>query len=173
MNRLANLERFNNLIHCQLPRIMYCLGCGIDIPDSEDVAMMWRWLLEEDYQSSIDSQDIDTILSGADGLRAPKMCRKCFYAYEKLVEAQNSIRDNLRKAAEALDLCSQFATSLPKRSRLARPLFQPAHVQSSEPTTSLTPQKLWYVCMYVYVYYYTIITLTNHFYSTYRSMLVT
>ena len=146
MNRLANLERFNNFIHCQLPRIMYCLGCGIDIPkanerraldnpDAEDVAMMWRRLLEEDYQSSVDSQDIDTILSGADGLRAPKMCRKCFYAYEKFIEAQNSIRDNLRKAVEALDLCSQFATNLPKRSRLARSLFRPAHVQSSEPTT--------------------------------------
>ena len=123
VNRLANLERFNNLIHCQLPRIMYCLGCGIDIPkgnerraldnpDAEDVAMMWRRLLEEDYQSSVDSQDIDTILSGADGLRAPKMCRKCFYAYEKFIEAQNSIRDNLRKAAEALDLCSQFVLSI-------------------------------------------------------------
>ena len=71
MNRLTNLERFHNLIHCQLPRIMYCLGCSIDIPkanerraldnDAEDVAMMWRRLLEEDYQSSVDSQDIETI----------------------------------------------------------------------------------------------------------------
>ena len=128
---------------------------------------MWRRLLEEDYQSSVDSQDIDTILSGTDGLRAPKMC---FYAYERFIEAQNSIRDNLRKAAEALDLCSQFATNLPKRSRLARSLFQPAHVQSSEPTTH-SPEVV--VCMYVYVYYYTIITLTNHLYYTYRSMLVT
>ena len=43
------------------------------------------------------------------------------------MEVHNSKRDNLRKAAEALDLCSQFATNLPKRSRLARSLFQPAH----------------------------------------------
>ena len=77
------------------------------------------------------------------------MCRKCFYAYEKFIEAQNSIRDNLRKAAEALDLCSQFATNVPKRSRLARSLFQPAHVQSSEPTTH-SPEVV--VCMYNYSY---------------------
>ena len=85
---------------------MYCLGCGTDIPkanerraldnpDAEDVAMMWRRLLEEDYQSSVDLQDVDAILSGTDGLRAPKMYTKCFDAYQKCIEAQNSIRDNL------------------------------------------------------------------------------
>ena len=61
-----SVERFNNLIHCQLPRIIIASGVvsifqALDNPDAEDVAMMWRRLLE-DYQSSVDSQDIGNSL---------------------------------------------------------------------------------------------------------------
>ena len=114
--------------------VVLCLGCGnavsrpddrraLDAPAGQDVLNLWMVLLEneaQDVQLCTDV-DINTIVNGRDQQRLPKMCRKCFNGYRRVLESMEIIRRNLLKAAESLKL---FSTSpfelLPPSKKKAR-----------------------------------------------------
>ncbi len=92
---------------------MYCLGCGSDIANKPEdrrdikangkISAVWKAFLDKESEDH-DSISVDNILSGRDSQRAPKMCRKCFYAYDKYIKLQDTILENIRKASDVLEL---------------------------------------------------------------------
>ena len=125
---------------------MYCFGCDIyvpktndrralDSPEAEDVVIVWRAFLgDEEQQISVDI-DVDVILKGGDSKRQPKMCRKCFYNYKKYFESHQTLQKKLRKAGEVLELfpCSTLPLLVPasKRPKYSKSLSWPTRDQSS------------------------------------------
>ena len=114
--------------------VILCLGCGsavsrtddrraLDAPAGQDVMNLWTVLLESEVQDVQLCTDvnINTIVNGRDQQRLPKMCRKCFNGYSRVLESLKTIRRNLLKAAESLKL---FSTSplelLPPSTKKAR-----------------------------------------------------
>ena len=138
--------------------MMYCIGCGIDIAskprdrralttsESEHIVTVWKAILhslENEDQQAVDN--IDIIVSGGDSHRVPKMCRKCFYGYERYIKFHDTIQENLRKAAVALELfpSSSLAQPLPKIPRLDSSLSwrvtrdqSSQHVDEDQPSQS-------------------------------------
>jgi len=118
---------------------MHCLGCGSELSQASDrralgtatdVAVVWRQFVENEADDEI-AVNIDAILSEKDRI-LPKMCRKCFYSYKKLIEKEESIRKNLRQAATVLGL---FSSSLPLPSDQHPPTPKRRRI-SSVPTQS-------------------------------------
>ena len=47
--------------------------------------------------------DLDSLISGSDEPHKPgKMCRKCFYTYEKVLKAKTVLQTNAAKALDAI-----------------------------------------------------------------------
>ena len=109
---------------------MYCLGCGVDLPnardrrslsspEADDVSSVWRIFMENE---EIGDEDINRILSGRDGQSLSKMCKKCFAAYKTCHKYHQSIQSNMRKAIEILELAPSSSSQqpTPKRPRLGK-----------------------------------------------------
>ncbi len=100
---------------------MYCLGCGSDIADkvkdsrnlntssSENVATIWKAFIENEDQQAV--ADVDSILNGGDNQRVPKMCKNCFYSYNRYTKLHDKLQENIRKAADVLELYIAPSTS--------------------------------------------------------------
>lgn len=65
---------------------IYCLGCGVDLPNanrralsSSDAEDVWKIFIDND---KVEEEVVDRILSGGDSQRLPKMYKKCFTAYK-------------------------------------------------------------------------------------------
>ena len=120
---------------------MYCLGCGSDIADklkdsrnvntssSENVAAVWKAFLENEDQQAA---DVDSILNGGDSQRVPKMCKNCFYSYNRYTKLHDKLQENIRKAADVLEL----QLPLPKKRKLDSSLsWQTTRAQPSGSST--------------------------------------
>ena len=108
---------------------IYCFGCGrnitdrpadrraLDNPRSQQVVQLWKAFLEGRDQPV---EDADKASSGGDSQSSCKMCRKCFSAYERYNKLYATIQENLRRAAEVLQVSplSPIAQPLAKRPRL-------------------------------------------------------
>lgn len=57
--------------------------------DREGVALLWKVAVERELERRGHGQDLDldSVISSRDSF----MCKKCFYAYEKLLEAKKVI----------------------------------------------------------------------------------
>ncbi len=121
---------------------MYCLGCGSDIADklkdsrnvntssSENVAAVWKAFLENEDQQAV--ADVDSILNGGDSQRVPKMCKNCFYSYNRYTKLHDKLQENIRKAADVLEL----QLPLPKKRKLDSSLsWQTTRAQPSGSST--------------------------------------
>ena len=122
---------------------------ALDHPAAKDAASLWKTLIknEAEDQQVCNGVNFQTILSGEDRQQTPKMCRKCFYSYRKLVESQQNIRRKLRNAVEVLCLFSSPSETLPhlsKRTRLGSPdrssARQTARGQSSQSEAMESPK---------------------------------
>ena len=51
----------------------------LDNLEAENVVIVWKVFPDDEDQQIGEDIHIDTILSGGDSQRSPKMCRKCFY----------------------------------------------------------------------------------------------
>ncbi|XP_064386655.1 uncharacterized protein LOC135335133 [Halichondria panicea] len=131
---------------------MYCLGCGSDIADklkdsrnvntssSENVAAVWKAFLENEDQQAV--ADVDSILNGGDSQRVPKMCKNCFYSYNRYTKLHDKLQENIRKAADVLEL----QLPLPKKRKLDSSLsWQTTRAQPSGSSTQ-SPEVAIKVC---------------------------
>lgn len=120
---------------------MYCLGCGVDLPnakdrralfssDAEDVVNVWKVFIDNEEVEEV----VDRILSAGDSQRLPKMCKKCFSAFKTCHKYHQAIQSNLKKAMEALELVLQSPGSEqppPKRPRLSKLEWQETECQTT------------------------------------------
>ena len=109
---------------------MHCLGCGTDLPnpkdrraltspEASDVVQLWRVFVEnEDLREDV---DIEKILSGGDSQRPPKMCKKCFAAYQTCSKYHQNIQSSLRRSMETLDIISTSQPQSVSSSQLQQP----------------------------------------------------
>jgi len=118
---------------------MHCLGCGADLsnpkdrraltnPEAADIVDLWRMFLEsEDLREDV---DVDQILRGQDRQRLPKICKKCFAAYQTCCKYHRNIQSNLKIAMETLEMASttQPSSQLP-------PAKRPRHMTQSSHTS--------------------------------------
>ena len=122
-----------------------CLGCGEVSPRSSDrrnlmsnssqhVVPLWKKTIASELQKRNQLIDLDGLISGwGEPHRAGQMCRKCFYAYEKVLNASAVIEAS---AVKALDAMTPATSSLP---RAMKPCTKRA---SSNPgITTSTPKK--------------------------------
>ena len=64
----------------------------------------WKAFIENEEQEICEDVDIDSIFSGGDSQRLPKMCRKGFNAYKTYNTSHETILNKLKKTAEVLEL---------------------------------------------------------------------
>ena len=91
-----------------------CLGCGsitrrssdrrnLNSVASQHVAALWKTTMTSELQKRKQLVDLDCLISGSDETSKPgKMCRKCFYAYEKVFNAKTVLQTNAAKALDAI-----------------------------------------------------------------------
>ncbi len=97
---------------------------------SENVAAVWKAFLENEDQQAV--ADVDSILNGGDSQRVPKMCKNCFYSYNRYTKLHDKLQENIRKAADVLEL----QLPLPKKRKLDSSLsWQTTRAQPSGSST--------------------------------------
>ncbi len=75
-----------------------CLACGgvaavgsrriIKTQSCDGVSILWKEEIERELEKKGEALDLDHLISSQ---QEAYMCRKCFYAYEKLLEAKKVI----------------------------------------------------------------------------------
>ena len=96
-----------------------CLGCGEGVqrsserrsltsPSSQHVIPLWKEVVGSELQRMGKVADLESVVSGSGA--GGYMCRKCFYACEKVLKARAVIEANAAKAIDAVLL-----TTSPKR----------------------------------------------------------
>ena len=89
---------------------MYCFGCGTNVTNkpadrralqgsgSQQVVELWTTVCESLEDAKRPSIDLNMLISGGgDPTRSGRMCRKCFYAYERYLKLHDSLQENLKK----------------------------------------------------------------------------
>ena len=120
-----------------------CLGCGertrgpwdrrnLTSSVSQHVVPLWKSIISKELEKRNQQADLDFVIAGAgDSQRVGQMCRKCFYAYEKVLKAQAVIESNAVKAVALLSSASAKDSSQTLGKRTA----------SSTSGTSQSPSK--------------------------------
>ena len=116
---------------------MYCLGCGTNVTNkpadrralqgsgSQQVVELWTTVCESLEDAERPSIDLNMLISGGgDPTRSGRMCRKCFYAYERYLKLHDSLQENLKKALDVLGVMPAEYTSQAKRPRLSDSISQ-------------------------------------------------
>ena len=97
---------------CTAPVV--CLGCGevsrrssdrrnLASTVSQHVASLWKSIMESELQNRNQVVDLDSLISGrGEPRKGGQMCRKCFYAYEKALNARAIVEANAVKALDAI-----------------------------------------------------------------------
>lgn len=126
------------------PSSVYCVGCSIICKSSDrrsltgaepSVLSTWRELLMHELQNDPDTElDADQTISKL--LQNPRLCRKCFSAFDRFSSLHKSITDNLKKVIEVIPCCSQTAGR--KRPRLELCTGFPSSMASISSSTSTT-----------------------------------
>ena len=95
-----------------------CLGCGestrgpwdrrnLKSSVSQHVVPLWKSIIRRELEKRNQQADLDCVIAGpGDPDRVGQMCRKCFYAYEKVLKAQAVIESNAVKAIDAVVFAS-------------------------------------------------------------------
>ncbi len=91
-----------------------CLACGevtrrssdrrnLKSSASQHVVPLWKTTITSELQKRNQLADLDGLISGSSEPHgAGHMCRKCFYAYEKVLKAKAIIESSAAKALDAI-----------------------------------------------------------------------
>ena len=121
---------------------MVCLGCAevthrpsdrrkLKSSASQHVLPLWKHVVTRVLEKRNQQADLDGLLCGyGNPERGGQMCRKCFYAYEKVLKAQAVIESSVTKVVDVI---------IPVSSR-TRDVSQTTGTRvASSSTTSLSP----------------------------------
>ena len=107
-----------------------CFGCGQALYQSSQrrnltgaasshVIPLWKAVLESQFERRGTATPVAMVVQDViERKRAGFMCKRCFYAYDKLLKAVATLDANASKAVDAITTCieSQSSSTTPKRS---------------------------------------------------------
>ena len=81
--------------------VMYCVSCGENLAgeSSKKVADLWKKLIAEELSTS-SSENVESCI--AQLIKDHRMCRKCFYSFDRYLRLHKSLKENISDAVTVL-----------------------------------------------------------------------